>query len=29
VCIDIAIQKQTRVRLPAPLGDRKVVDGAR
>ncbi|GAA1269635.1 hypothetical protein Psi02_19740 [Planotetraspora silvatica] len=29
MCIEIAIQKQTRVRLPAPLGDRKVVDGAR
>ncbi|GAA4562030.1 hypothetical protein [Planotetraspora kaengkrachanensis] len=29
VCIEIAIQKQTRVRLPTPLGDREVVDGAR
>ena len=28
VCIEIAIQKTTRVQLRAPLGDRKVIDGA-
>ncbi|MEU8197479.1 hypothetical protein AB0C10_27195 [Microbispora amethystogenes] len=28
VCIAIAIQKTTQVRLESPLGDRKVVDGA-
>lgn len=28
VCIEIAIQKTTRVELRAPLGDRQVVDGA-
>ncbi|GGO13810.1 hypothetical protein GCM10010116_27870 [Microbispora rosea subsp. aerata] len=29
VCIAIAIQKTTKVRLKAPLGERKVVDGAK
>ncbi|GAA4235430.1 hypothetical protein FHR32_003244 [Streptosporangium album] len=29
VCIDIAIKKVTTVKLKAPLGERKVVDGAR
>ncbi|MEV7966631.1 hypothetical protein AB0O34_11700 [Sphaerisporangium sp. NPDC088356] len=28
-CIDIAIQKTTTVKLKAPLGKRKVIDGAR
>ncbi|MEZ0071606.1 hypothetical protein ABH927_000938 [Planotetraspora sp. GP83] len=29
VCIEIAIQKQTTVKLSAPLGTRKVIDGAK
>ncbi|MEU8173471.1 hypothetical protein AB0C14_11390 [Microbispora hainanensis] len=29
VCIEIAIMKSTQVHLKAPLGDRKVVDGAK
>lgn len=29
VCIEIAIQKSTTVKLKAPLGKRKVIDGAR
>ncbi|MCG5215176.1 hypothetical protein [Streptosporangium sp. KLBMP 9127] len=28
-CIEIAVQKTTTVKLKAPLGDRKVVDGAK
>ncbi|MFJ2028363.1 hypothetical protein [Streptosporangium sp. NPDC087985] len=29
LCIDIAIQKVTTVKLKAPLGERKMIDGAR